>query len=380
MRQWIKAFPETPVPRRWFIAGSALVVCVVVAALGLLIADAANDVTSVVLRIAVVVTAVCTLVSPLPSAVAFGVLLQVAATHPGLQSPVVFFGTLAVVSVLALCLRPPISALCALLLWYLALARVVNGEFIPEDLEASAVLGAFIIAVWVGGLVIRETLIVRRRESVQYQQQIEDERDRAVKALHGSVAASLTSVVLRSESMAMNAAEKNREESLLIAEDARRAMREVRELIRFMRTNEESEFDAGEYQGPPDLLNHLVTIIGKLRSHGFTVVDSGINETVLSGVKMTDGYTVFRELKTNILKYADRSAPVIVAAVREEDAVTLAIQNSIAESTPDVAMTTEIGLQEAINLVERDGGVLTFSQSGSTWRSEFTFPLPKPGN
>lgn len=377
MRQWIKAFPESPVPRRWFYAGSALVVCVVVGILGLLICDAPDGITAVILHIAVILTAGCTLISPLPSAVAFAILLQVAATHPDLQSPVVFFGTLAVVGILALCLRPPISALCALLLWYLALAEVIGGEFIPDDLEVSAVLGAFIVVVWVGGLVIRETLIVRRRESVQYQQQIEDERDRAVKALHGSVAASLTSVVLRSESMAMNATDKNREESLLIAEDARRAMREVRELIRFMRTNEESEFDAGEYQGPPDLLNHLVTIIGKLRSHGFTVVDSGINEAVLSGVQMRDGYTVFRELKTNILKYADRSAPVIVAAVREEDAVTLAIQNSIAENTPDVTMTTEIGLQEAINLVKRDGGTLTFSQSGSTWRSEFTFPLPK---
>ena len=237
-------------------------------------------------------------------------------------------------------------------------------------------LGAFIVIVWAGGLVIRETLITRQRESAQFQQQIEDERDRAVKALHGSVAASLTSVVLRSESMAMNATDKTRDESLLIAEDARRAMREVRELIRFMRTDDASEFDVHEHQGPPEVLNHVVTIIGKIRSHGFTVIDSGINETVLSDVRMQNAYTVFRELKTNILKYADPNKPVIIAAVREEETLTLALQNSIAEGTRDVSMTTEIGLEEAIKLVKRDGGSLTFTQSDSTWRSELTFPLP----
>ena len=376
MRHWLEAFPEAPVPHRWFVAGSALVACVVLGASGLLFSSATDDVTAVVLRVGVLITAACTLISPLPSAVAFAVLLQIAATHPELQSPVVFFGTLGVVGALALCLRPSISALNALLLWYFALSRVISGEFIPDDLEASAVLGAFIVIVWAGGLVIRETLITRQRESAQFQQQIEDERDRAVKALHGSVAASLTSVVLRSESMAMNATDKTRDESLLIAEDARRAMREVRELIRFMRTDDASEFDVHEHQGPPEVLNHVVTIIGKIRSHGFTVIDSGIKETVLSDVRMQNAYTVFRELKTNILKYADPNKPVIIAAVREEETLTLALQNSIAEGTRDVSMTTEIGLEEAIKLVKRDGGSLTFTQSDSTWRSELTFPLP----
>ena len=378
-RQWLHAFPESPAPRRWSLAGSAVVACSVAATLGLLISDAPAHVTAVVLQCAVIITAVSSTVSPLPSSLAFVVLLQVAATNPDLQSPVVFFGTLAVVGVLALTLRPANSALIALMLWYFALTRATSGEFLPDDLEASAVLGAFIVIVWAGGLVIRETLIVRRRESAQFQQQIEDERDRTVKALHGSVAASLTSVVLRSESMAMNASAKDREESLLIADDARRAMREVRELIRYMRTNDESEFATSTNQGSPELLNHLVTIIGKIRSHGFIVVDSGINETVLAGIEMRDGYTVFRELKTNILKYADRSKPVIIAAVREDEAVTLAIQNSIAEGVTDVNMTTEIGLKEAIELVARDGGSLTFTHSDSTWRSELTFPLPKTG-
>jgi len=257
---------------------------------------------------------------------------------------------------------------------------VSAGEFIPDDAEPSAILGAFIIVVWTGGLVIRETLINKRKDSEKFQQQIEDERDRAVKALHGSVAASLTSVVLRSESMAMNAPEDSRQDSLLIAEDARRAMREVRELIRFMRTNDESEFASDDYQGSSDLLNHLLIIVGKIRSHGFSVIDSGINEAVLSGIQIQNGYAVFRELQTNILKYADQTKPIIVAAVRDEEVVTIAIQNTVADHAPDVAMTTEIGLTEAVKLVKRDGGTLSFSKVDSTWRSELTFPLVKHGN
>ncbi|MBP3947580.1 histidine kinase [Corynebacterium sp. Marseille-P3884] len=380
LRQWIKAFPESPAPRRWFFAGSALVVCAVLAVLGLLLAGAPVEASATALRVGVLVIAVCTLISPLPSTIAFAVLLQVAATNTELQSPVVFFGTLAVATNLSLCLSPAASGLCAVALWYLALTRVSAGEFIPDDVEPSAILGAFIIVVWTGGLVIRETLINKRRDSEKFQQQIEDERDRAVKALHGSVAASLTSVVLRSESMAMNAPENSRQDSLLIAEDARRAMREVRELIRFMRTNDESEFASDDYQGSSDLLNHLLIIVGKIRSHGFSVIESGINEAVLSGIQIQNGYAVFRELQTNILKYADQTKPIIVAAVRDEEVVTIAIQNTVADYAPDVAMTTEIGLTEAVKLVKRDGGTLSFSKVDSTWRSELTFPLAKRGN
>lgn len=377
LRQWIQAFPEAPVPRRWFATGSALVVCAVSVVVGLLAAGIPDSTIATTLRLVVPIVAVCALLSPLPSAFAFAVLLQIVSTRPGLESPVIFFGTLAVVANLALCLRPAVSALCAFLLWYLALTRVVNGELIPDDPEPSAILGVFIILVWTGALVIRETLVIRRRESERFQQQIEDERERAVRALHGSVAASLTSVVLRSESMAMNAPEKTRHESLLIAEDARRAMREVRELIRFMKTSDESDFALENFQGPTELLNDLITIIGKIRSHGFTVVESGINETVLSGIQMRHGYAVTRELKTNILKYADQSEPIIVAAVRDEDSVTIAIQNTIATSSPDLNMTTEIGLNDAMSLVKSDGGTLTFNKAESTWRTELAFPLAK---
>lgn len=351
--------------------------CAVSIVVGLLAAGIPDSTIATTLRLVVPIVAVCALLSPLPSAFAFAILLQIVSIRPGLESPVVFFGTLAVVANLALCMRPAVSALCAFLLWYLALTRVVAGELIPDDPEPSAILGVFIVLIWTGALVIRETLVIRRRESERFQQQIEDERERAVRALHGSVAASLTSVVLRSESMAMNAPEKTRRESLLIAEDARRAMREVRELIRFMKTSDESDFALDIFQGPTELLNDLITIIGKIRSHGFTVVESGINETVLSGIQMRHGYAVTRELKTNILKYADQSEPIIVAAVRDEDSVTIAIQNTIATSSPDLNMTTEIGLNDAMSLVKSDGGTLTFTKAESTWRTELAFPLAK---
>ena len=114
-----------------------------------------------------------------------------------------------------------------------------------------------------------------------------------------------------------------------------------------------------------------------MRSHGFTVIESGISEQVLDGASLHNGYTVLREIKTNALKYADRAKPIIIAAVRDDDTLTLAIQNTVSGRERDVQMTSGIGLDEAISLVKREGGKLTFNQTGDQWRSELTLPLGK---
>lgn len=321
-----------------------------------------------------VLVSICSFVSPIPAAIATGILLQIVALNPDFQSPIVVFAVLMSVVILGLVKPPLVSGICSLLLWYLALTAIPAGDLIPDDLESAAILGALFLAGWTGSLVLRESLISRRTDSERFKQQIEEERDRTVRALHGSVAASLTSVVLRSESMAMKASDSSREESLLIAEDARRAMQEVRELIRFMKTDNDSEFESSAMQEPFTLYENLTTIMGKLRSHGFTVIDSGVSEELLSGIQLTNGYTVFRELKTNILKYADRSHPVIVAVVNEDDVLTVALQNTIAGGDPELHMTTDIGLKEAAELVARDGGRLSFTSRERTWRCELAFP------
>ena len=347
-----------------------------VAAVTLLVVSSENaDNVAFLFHSAMVLVAVCGLICPLASSVGTATLLQIAAVHPELQSPVVIFSVLTTVALVSVMKPPLTSALLAVVLWYLTLTGFAVGDFFPEDPETATILGALLVAVWAGALLLRDSLIRRRRQSEQFEKRLEEERDRTVRALHGSVAASLTSVVLRSESMAMNATDGSREESLLIAEDARRAMSEVRELIRFMRSDTDTKFESSSMRQPFTLYENLSTIIGKLRSHGLTVIDSGVNEATLGNIQLEHGYTVFRELKTNILKYADRHHPVIVAAVHEDDALTVAIQNTIAGSTPDFHMTTEIGLKEAADLVRGDGGSLVFTTDGPTWRSELRFPL-----
>lgn len=380
LRQWIQGFPEVPAPRRWFFAATALAVSAV-ALVALLVHQGGlteNRVAPAV-HAAIILVAVSALCAPLPAVITTGILLQIVAVHPELRSPVVIFGMLSVVVAVAMVRHPLVSGVCALCLWYLALTGIAAGDFIPEDLESAAILGALFVAAWAGAIVLRESIISRHHDSERFKHQIEEEREKTVKALHGSVAASLTSVVLRSESMAMTATDSSREESLLIAEDARRAMREVRELIRFMRADAGSDFENSAAREPYTLYENLTTTMGTLRSHGFTVIDSGVNEESLSRIQLAHGYTVFRELKTNILKYGDRDKPVILAAVSDDDALTVAIQNSIADATPDVHMTTEIGLRDASSLVHSDGGTLTFNTDGATWRCELTFPAAQNG-
>lgn len=376
LRQWTRGLPDSTVSRQWYFAGTALVLSAV-AVVALLAFGGGSHGSEVAFAVhaLVVVVAGCALVSPLPSAIATGIFLQIVAVHPELRSPVVVFAVLTVVVILALVRSPLFSGVCTVVLWYLALTAIPIGDLLPDDLESAAILAALFLASWTGALVLRESLISRRTDSERFKQKIEEERERTIKALHGSVAASLTSVVLRSESIAMKATGASRQDSLLIAEDARRAMHEVRELIRFMKTDDEFDFASSAMREPFTLYENLSIIIGKLRSHGFTVIESGITEESLGGFQLRHGYTVFRELKTNILKYADRSKPVIVAAVNEDDAVTIAIQNDIDSGKADLNMTTDIGLKEASDLVELDGGSLVYNSKGRTWRCELSFPF-----
>nr|WP_231699210.1 histidine kinase [Corynebacterium lujinxingii] len=204
------------------------------------------------------------------------------------------------------------------------------------------------------------------------QQQIEDERERAVLALHGSVASSLTSVVLRSEALAMSGDPQISEAAQLIASDARRSMQEVRDLIRFMRDDSPT---APQDSAPHvRLLDAFTNLAADLRAHGFPVVETGLTENVLGTAQLEPAARVCRELATNILKYGDASRPVVIAALQGEDELTVAVQNTIASQQRDTHMSTGIGLEEAQQLAAAHGASLTWHAESGSWRYELAVP------
>lgn len=308
--------------------------------------------------------------APATATAGFGVLLQFAAADEAYRGPLIVAGSILLVALLGLRARPRVSIPGALLTWYLLQTDLAAGHFVPDNLATAVFLLLLLAIAWASGTALRNAVRVRSEAYMRYQEQLEEERERTVKALHGSVAASLTSVVLRSEALAMSGTTEDTEAAQQIAEDARRAMSEVRELIRFMRDDDAVNTSPAEAT-PLAALQDLTQV---LRSHNFTVIDTGLEQEVFRGVSLPHAADVGREIQTNLLKYADPSRPVIVAAVADDDAVTVAVQNTIATRQRNVHMTTGIGLDDIEALVAADGGSFSSGFSGDTWRSELRIP------
>lgn len=309
--------------------------------------------------------------APAAAAVGYGVLLQFAAAHEAYRGPLIVAGSILLVALLGLRSRPRASIPLALLTWYLLQTHLTAGIVVPDDLVTAIFLLLLLAVAWASGTALRNALRVRSEAYARYQQQLEDERERTVKALHGSVASSLTSVVLRSEALAMTGNAEDAASAQLIAEDARRAMREVRELIRIMR--DDNALDA---HAPVEaaLLTSLQELAEALRSHGFTVIESGLEPAVFKNASLPHAAEVCREMQTNLLKYADPGRPVIVAAVADDDVVTVAVQNTIAARQRNVHMTTGIGLEDIEALMTSDGASFSSGFDGDTWRYELRIP------
>lgn len=311
-------------------------------------------------------------ITPLTATASAAVLTQFAASYPEFSSPFIILALLALTAVLSS--RLPIwqAGLLGLILWYLAQTELADGVLVPSDPVTAVLFGILMLAAGAAGWALQHSAQRREAESERLRQRIEEERERAVLALHGSVAASLTSVVLRSEALAMSGDEKVAQAAQLIATDARRSMQEVRDLIRFMRGD-----DSPQTQEPTpnvSVLDAFTALAEDLRGHGFTVVESGLSSEVLKNSQLEPVSQVCRELATNILKYGDPACPVIVAALRGESGVTVAVQNSIAARQRDTHMTTGIGLRETRDLVASHGGTLAWNTEGGTWRYELTLP------
>lgn len=357
--------------RRRFWAAAACVFTVL-GIVGVCVAGAGAETGSIGVAVAMFVFAAVARITPLTATVSAAVLTQFAASYREFSSPFIVLALLALTAVLAY--RLPIwqAGILGLILWYLAQTELGDGVWVLDDPLTALLFGVQMLLAGTAGWALRRSAQRRKAESERLQHRIEEERERAVLALHGSVAASLTSVVLRSEALAMSGDQQVAQAAQLIATDARRSMQEVRDLIRFMRGD-----DSPQAQDPTpnvSVLDAFTALAEDLRGHGFTVVESGLSSEVLKNAQLEPVSQVCRELATNILKYGDPACPVIVAALRGDSGVTVAVQNSIAARQRDTHMTTGIGLRETRDLAASHGGTLTWNTEGGTWRYELTLP------
>lgn len=312
--------------------------------------------------------------SPIAAGLGYGFLLQLSALETEYRSAILIIGMFAVAAVVGLRTQVMKGVFLTALLWYLAQTDFLDGIYVPNSVDTAAFLGAFLFAAWATGYVLRAFLLSRERQAERLKEELERERDRTVKALHGSVAASLTSVVLRSEALAMVGDEKTAQAARLIADDARRSMQEVRQLIRFMRSESPDESTASDAFAPPALNVTLRTFTESLRSHGYSVTETGLNGAGLSAIALRHAPSAFREIETNVIKYADKNRPVIVAAVEDDAELEIVVQNYGTGEDRAVEMSTGVGLGEVSSLLREDGASFDAGYRGDAFRYHLTVP------
>lgn len=373
MNHLSRTLPLSTSDTPWRIAAAVSSALVLAAVALLLFSGTGSDIGRPMVSLAVAFFACAAFVLPLVSFLCMAVLLQLVAAFPDFSGPFFVLGIIVMAAILAYRLPGWVSAACAVIFWYTAQTDFYRGIYVPEYAEPALFLGLLLTAAWVSGWALSLSARRRAAQASDFERRIEEERERTVTSLHGSVAASLTSVVLRSEALAMSADPATSDAAQHIARDARRSMQEVRELIRFMRDDEPPAQTA--IPNPPELLlDAALSFAENLREHGFSVIDTGLNPRTFGGFSLPPASAVFRELQTNLLKYADPTRPVIIAAVQEDGWLCLAIQNTIASRQRDAHMTTGIGLAEVAGLLEAHGGSFATSWEDDAWRYELRIP------
>ena len=373
-QELVRARLLSPAARPWRIGFALAALLFTLGLLALPGAPIAVEWSRFVVALYAVFLIVAAFFAPVTAGLGYGFLLQFSAVAPEYRSAIIIIGMFAVVAVVGLRLPARYSLPLMAYLWYVAQTDFLSGIYFPISFATAIFLLVLVLVAWAVGWILRAFLITRERQADRLKAELERERERTVKALHGSVASSLTSVVLRSEALAMSGDEQTAKAAKLIAEDARRSMQEVRQLIRFMRSDDTAAFNEDSATRTPTLSEALRSFSDTLRSHGYTVAESGLQGEGLNSISLRHAPSAFREIQTNVIKYADKNRPVIVAAVEDDNDVQILVQNFGAPQEHAVEMSTGVGLGEVASLLEEDGAALQAGYHGEAFRYHLTVP------
>lgn len=373
-QELVRARLLSPAARPWRIGFALAALLFTLGLLALPGAPIAVEWSRFVVALYAVFLIVAAFFAPVTAGLGYGLLLQFSAVAPDYRSAIIIIGMFAIATVVGLRIPARYSLPLLAYLWYLAQTDFPSGVYFPISFETAILLFVLLLVAWAVGWILRAFLITRERQADQLKAELERERERTVKALHGSVASSLTSVVLRSEALAMSGDEQTAKAAKLIAEDARRSMQEVRQLIRFMRSDDHSALREEKTVTAPPLIDALKSFTDVLRSHGYTVAESGMHGEGLKSIALRHAPAAFREIQTNVIKYADKNRPVIVAAVEDDNDVQILVQNFGAPQEQGVEMSTGVGLGEVASLLEEDGAALDAGYHGEAFRYHLTVP------
>ena len=259
-----------------------------------------------------------------------------------------------------------------IILCYIAVTEPFQGQFYPNDFEETVVMIALIFGSISAGSYVRSA----ERKNTEVEHKAEEakkrQRDALVKTLHDSVASTLTSSVMRAENARYNddITEELQAEMELLASENRKAIEEIRELIRILNMDSLEEVIA-----PISLGAQVDSMVELLESHGFTVIvekDAAVPAKTYR--KRLIDLPIMRELGSNVLKYGVPGSEVRVSIVAEKHGTVVSVKNEIGTTRQPSYLSTGLGLNQICNAVVNDGGEFTSSLDGDVWNVTWFIP------
>ncbi|QPK80167.1 hypothetical protein G7Y31_05695 [Corynebacterium lizhenjunii] len=250
-----------------------------------------------------------------------------------------------------------------------------NGEATFAPLPA-LFLGSLYVVSTIVGMSVRRSAAEKRALKAQAQRQ----RQALATALHDSVAATLTSVVMRSEALALRSGGEGSvaDNATAIAEDARQAMGEVRELLRVMKDENHQLRPSGEFYLPQEIYavgTGLEELGAYLRSHGFVCTPRlSLSPKLAARAVPTDIGQIFTELAANLIKYAQPHSTIGLMAIEREDTIHIELRSTTASAQPPRYLSTEIGLEDIAKRIAHVGGSYQGGPQGKMWVTRIQLP------
>ncbi|MBZ8177335.1 hypothetical protein GSS88_05925 [Corynebacterium sp. 3HC-13] len=338
------------------------------------------DVNPLSLLFAVAFTAAMALAVrfPLPGALLFLSLFTVVTLYPEHRIAAFTFMAPLLVAVTMRAGATRLAIACAVLLWFLGLIeRRSENPFAVDPLPAFIWAGLFVIFLLIGWEASR-SLRQRRMLYEQWEIDMRNRRRELAETLHDSVASSLTSIVMRSEALALDPPDTETGQELEdIADAARQSMQEVRALLKILDT-EERENNGATETTPPSLTQSVQNAAQKLRTYqlnSHTEISTGLLDFNSARLEVVN--KMLNEAALNAGKYAVRRSKVSITVNSHGDYVRVEMRNLISRRPVDPAMSSGLGIPALVQMASNVGGKLSTSSDGETWI--IALDVPKEG-
>lgn len=354
-----------------YLMGILVVLVLMLSAARIFLGDSAPRVLLVALTLALIGLSIRW---PLVAGFGYCILFLDIAYNEHLRNVFSVFGASLVTGALAYKKRYLIGGIISLVLWYIGSTELFDQVFIPGDVDGALILASILIAGFLVG-----TVIGRIHDHYDSEKQFsaflrEAHRESTVRMLHDSVAHKLTSVVMRAESLLLNANLNRQNESSLklIANDTREAMEGVRTLIRLINSDGWNEYSRAHRPEIADL-NEMATF---MMSHGFpSLIRNNDSLRKVSRKKRRIVSLALSELATNIIKYAKFQSQVTLDLSISNDGLYLQIESESAETQSHKYLSTGLGLNDIENNIENLGGTFSYGPREGIWRTFLYLPL-----